>query len=129
MVRQRQTAQLFFHHLLESLFLPGSIGHRIRQGVILLIPDPFPPICFLGRFLPGRTCHFTGEFQERIGLHRLLDVLFQFQGSQLEQFHLLDQMEIQLLFLLGSQCQFGDAHNERGPPFFHSFCIKKSHSL
>ena len=85
-----------------------------------MLPGPFPA---------GRPCHFAGEFQERIGFYCLLDVLFQFQGSQLEQFHLLDQMEIQLLLHLGSQSQFGNAHNERGPPFFHSFYIKKSHSL
>ena len=102
--------------LLESLFLPGSIGQRIRQRFILLIPNPFPPIYFLVRFLPSRPCHFTGEFQERIGFHGLLDILVQFQGSQLEQFYLLEQMKIQLLSQLGFKGQFGCRHGN-GPPF------------
>lgn len=103
--------------LLESLFLPGSIGQRIRQQFILLIPNPFPPIYFLVRFLLSRPFHFTGEFHERIGFHGLLDILVQFQCTQLQQLHLLHQMEIQLLSQLGFKGQFGSWHGN-GPPFF-----------
>ena len=116
-----QTAQLLFHHLLQSLFLPPSIGHRIRQRFILLIPGPFPPVYLLSRFLPGRPLCFTGKFQEGIGFHRLPDVLFQFQGPQLEQFHLLDQMEVQLLLLLGSQDKFCHTHNRSFSSFLPVF--------